>query len=198
RARSLARASGDPARMARSDGWHAGGIRPSIARKRTDHHSSTLKRLTTLTAGAVMQGPEEQAAHLFEQTMQRALRDGRTLIVTHPLPHLLSASDVLARRFDLARISIDALLIGTMRETALQAGADWNIVLQADRAARDSADWRRLNALIARAMSGVRQTLHEDSRPLLVENIGLLVRYRQLGLIQSLRDAAQEAERPAR
>jgi serine/threonine protein kinase len=162
------------------------------------HHSSTFRRYTTLTAHAESRGPEEQTAVLFEQTMQRALRDGRVLIVTHTVHRLLEASQELIRRFELVPISADKLLIDDMHESARQAGADWDVVLKADRAAQDSTDWRRLQALIARVLPKVRQALIEDERPLLIHNIGLLVRYGQLALLQSLRDAAMNASRPPR
>lgn len=180
-----------------ADGIVAGYAPPSRDSGLT-HHSSTLRRLTTLTTGLEQDGPEAQAARQFEATVARAVTNGRVLIVTHALPHLRHASAELARRFDLTRLSVDAVLIAGMRQVAQQAGADWGVVLKADRAARDSSDWRRLQALIARAVPALRQTLMDHPQPLLIENIGLLVRYGQLNLIQSLRDAAQQAQRPAR
>lgn len=184
--------------------WHEAadgipaGYAPPLRNSGLTHHASTLKRLTTLTAGMEQHGPEAMAARQFEQAMVRAIRDGRVLIVTHATQHLLRASRELARRFDLMPINIDALLISEMRSAAQLASADWGIVLKADRAARDSTDWRRLQALIARAVPKVRQRLLDDVRPLLIENIGLLVRYGHLGLIQSLRDAALQGPKPPR
>jgi len=180
-----------------SDGIPA-GYAPQPRSSGLTNHSNASKRFTTLTAGSEELGPEFESAERFEQTMSRAMSDGRVLIVTHEVQRLRVASDELMRRYGLARISVDAMLIGEMREAAMQAGADWGVVLKADRAATDSTDWRRLQALIARALPKVKQTILDDPRPLLLENIGLLVRYGQLGLIQSLRDAAQQSRKPAR
>jgi hypothetical protein len=174
------------------------GYAPPLRSSGHTLHSSTFKRFTTLTAHHDSRDPQDQPAVLFEQTLQRAVRDGRVLIVTHPMEHLLLASQALARRFQLEPVSIDQLLIEAMHTAARNAGAHWHVVLKADCAARDSTDWRRLQALIARALPEVRQQLHDDPRALLLQNIGLLVRYGQLGLIQSLRDAAQNARRPPR
>lgn len=184
--------------------WHeaeqglpAGYAPPSRGTGLTTQHTSTLRRSTT-SAEPVAVGPEAQTARQFEQTVSRAVSDGRVLIITCALPRLTFAGRELTRRFGLESVSLDALLTGAMREAARQAGADWRVVLSADRAARDSTEWRRLQALVARSLPMVRQHFHEASKPLLLEHIGLLVRYGQLGLIQSLRDEAQQAVRPAR
>ncbi|MGH8673525.1 MAG: hypothetical protein ACREVG_04370, partial [Burkholderiales bacterium] len=122
----------------------------------------------------------------------------RVLIVTCALSRAETAAKELAKRLALHSVSLDELLITAMREQAAQASADWRVVLQADRAARDSSDWRRLNALVQRALSPIRQSLLTDGEPLLIQHLGLIARYGQVGLVQSLRDAATGGERPAR
>ena len=69
---------------------------------------------------------------------------------------------------------------------------------QADAAAQSSADWRRLTTLVERAIPAVVEQLRDDPRPLLLQHLGLLVRYGQVDLIQRLRDAASTGQRPAR
>ena len=49
-----------------------------------------------------------------------------------------------------------------------------------------------------RAMPQVTQQLLADTRPLVIQHLGLLVRYGQIGLIQTLRDAAISSQMPAR
>lgn len=160
-------------------------------------HTSTLRRRTTGTHPDDP-GPEAQTAQRFEDTLRRALRDRRVLIVTCALSRVERAARELAPRFGLEPVSVDRLLIEAMRAGADRAGADWRVVLQADRAARDSADWRRLHALVQRALPEVRRHLLEHDRPLLVRHLGLLVRYGRVGLIQSLRDAVVSSAVPAR
>ena len=47
-------------------------------------------------------------------------------------------------------------------------------------------------------MPHVTQQLLADPRPLIVQHLGLLVRYGQIGLIQTLRDAAISSTMPTR
>ncbi len=159
-------------------------------------HTSTLRRRTTATlAGA--HGPEAQAAQRFDDNLRRSLSDGRVLIVTCALHRLEPAASQLAQTFGLERISMDRLMIEAMRAEAEAAGANWRVVLQADCAPADSADRRRLHALVQRAYPKVRERLRGEERPALVEHLGLLVRYGQVGFIQSLRDEAMSGS-PAR
>jgi hypothetical protein len=143
-------------------------------------------------------GPEALTAQRFEENLQRALRNRRVLIVTCALNRMEFAGDELVRRLGLEPISVDRLMIKAMQEQAVAAGAAWNVVLQADHAQRDSVDWRRLNALVQRAVPVVRQQLLELDQPLLIEHLGLLARYGHIGIIQSLRDAATASQTPAR
>ncbi|TVQ32904.1 MAG: hypothetical protein EA370_12155 [Wenzhouxiangella sp.] len=161
-------------------------------------HTRTSRRRTTAATLAGELGPEAQAAQRFENTLERALREKRVLIVNCDLPRLEQAASELARRTELDLVSMDQLLIETMRQQAQRAGADWRVVLQADQAKQDSADWRRLKALVQRAMPAVREKLFGDSRSLLIQHLGLLVRYGQTGIIQSLRDQADAGDKPAR
>lgn len=181
---------------AAEDGLPAGYAPPSRSTGLT-RHTSTLRRITTATLTEDL-GPEAQTAQRFEETLQRALRDRRVLIVTCALPRVEPATQELARRLGLTPVSLDQLLISAMRTQAAQAGADWHVVLKADRAARDSADWRRLNALVQRALPPIRQSLLSDARPLLIQHLGLAVRYGHVGLIQELRDGSTSSDKPAR
>ena len=52
--------------------------------------------------------------------------------------------------------------------------------------------------LIGFVLPGVLAALKDDARPLVVQHLGLLVRYGQEGLVQALRGAAQSGQRPAR
>jgi len=161
--------------------WHAAvdmlpaGYAPPSRGTGLTRHTSTLRRMTTATLTGDL-GSEAQSAQRFEDNLRRTLRDRRVLIVTCALPRVEFAARELVRRLGLHAVSVDRLLIDAMREQAAQAGADWRIVLQADRTARDSSDWRRLNALVQRAFPKVRQHLLEERQPLLIQHIGLLAR----------------------
>lgn len=161
-------------------------------------HTSTLRRLTTATHGNEADGPEAELAQRFDATIRRALDSGRVLLVTADFNRVDDAAFELCSQYGLATISIDRLLIDALKAQVSQVGADWRVVLQADSAVKSSADWRRLTTLVKRAMPDVLETLKGDPRPLLIQQLGLWVRYAEVGAIQALRDAAQSAPRPAR
>jgi hypothetical protein len=69
------------------------------------------------------------------------------------------------------------------------------VVVQADAASPESADWRRLQTLVRRAMPSVEQALFRADRPVLLVYPGLLARYDQIQLLEKLRDAcAQDSD----
>jgi len=180
-----------------SDNLPAGYAMP-VQSSGLTRHTSTLRRQSTASPGGDAGSPEAAQAQRFEETIRRALDNRRVLIVTSAMQHVERAALALSKYFALDAISFDRLLIDTLREQARGIGADWRVVVQADRAAHDSVDWRRLLSLVTRAMPQITAQLLADRRPLLVQHLGLLVRYGQIGLIQALRDAAVESTMPAR
>lgn len=160
--------------------------------------TSTLKRFTTAMHPGEEAGAASELAQRFDATVRRALADGRVLLVTAEMKFVERAAVELCHEHGLAAVSFDRLLIDALRSEAVRAHADWDVVLRADAAEHGSADWRRLNALVQRVTPQIMQTLMDDPRPLLVQHLGLLVRYAQVGVIQQLRDAAQGGTRPAR
>lgn len=178
------------------DGLPAGYAMPQRPSGAT-RHTSTLRRVTTAAHGNA-DSPEAREARAFDATVRRALGSGRVLLVSADLPWVEDAAPELCRQYALTALSLDRLLIDTLKAEAGRIGADWRVVLQADAAAHASADWRRLTTLVERAMPAIVDQLRDDPRPLLLQHPGLLVRYGQTGLIQTLRDAASAGQRPAR
>ena len=176
------------------DGLQAGFAPPSRGTGFTQH-STSRRRSTT---GHALDETEQQRLDAFMASVQRAKREGRVLILTCPLAHCELAIQRLGQEFALTPLSLDRLLIDAMRQQATKAKADWRVVLKADRAAMDAADWRNLQALVLRAMPSVRETVLNHPDPLLLQHAGLLVRYHQTGLIQELRNHAAGGARPAR
>ena len=160
--------------------------------------TSTLKRLTTALHPGEDSDPASERAQRFDTTVRRAMADGRVLLVTAEMKFVGRAASELCREYALTAVSLDRLLIDALRNEAARAHADWGVVLRADAAAHGSADWRRLNALVQRVMPNVTKILLDDPRALLVQHLGLLVRYAQVGVIQQLRDAAHARAHPAR
>lgn len=179
------------------EGLPAGYAMPAQGTGATGH-TSTLRRLTTAMHGTQADSPEAGQAQRFDATIRRAKETGRVLLVTAPLPRVEEAADELCSQYGLSAVSLDRLLINALKAQVSAIGADWRVVLQADAAGRSSPDARRLATLVQRAMPDVFAAISNDARPLVVQHLGLLVRYGQAGMIQSLRDAAQDGQRPAR
>lgn len=171
------------------DGKPAGYAPPSRGSGLTQH-TSTLKRLSTLTHFGDDISPEAEAASRFEARIQRAVEERRVLIVSCPHVHIERAAAELCQRLKLDAVSAEKRLIDAMHQVANGANVDWSVVLDADIATPDTRDWRNLNALVRQAMPTVREHLTSAPKPLLVQHLGLLARYQQLDLIQTLRDAA--------
>jgi hypothetical protein len=138
--------------------------------------------------------PAVEAAQAFAERLSTAITEQRFLVLTVAPRRLLDAEAAIVQRFPVTRISLEALLLREMKTVAEQAGARWDIVLQADAAAPQSADWRRLQTLVRRAMLAVEQTLFAAHTPVLLVYPGLLARYEQISLLEKLRDAC--AQRP--
>jgi hypothetical protein len=178
------------------DGMPAGYAMPQQASGAT-RHTSTLRRMTTALHGDA-DSPEAREARAFDATVRRALEAGRVLLVSAELARVEDAAPQLCREYGLTALSLDRLLIDALKAQADRIGADWHVVRQADAAAQSSADWRRLTTLVERAMPVLLAQLRDAPRPLLLQHPGMLVRYGQAGLVQTLRDAASASQRPAR
>ena len=176
------------------EGLPAGYAPPSRGTGLTQH--STSRRRSSV--GHVVDDSDRLSVDAFVASIQRARRERRVLILTCPLAQCELAAQRLAEEFALTPISLDRLLIDAMRLQATKAKADWRIVLKADCAAVDAADWRNLQALVLRAMPSVRETVITHPQPLLLQHAGLLVRYHQTSLIQELRNHAANGRHPAR
>jgi len=146
-------------------------------------------------------GPSDQAlaaAQAFEERLQKQLKTGGLLSLTTEPRLAARAEHELLHRFGpdsdtprpLQRLSIDALLLRSLREQATAANVNWSRVLAADAAEPDSRDWANLQRLVQRTLPTLRQALLQAAQPLLVVHAGLLARYGLMGLIVELEAAA--------
>jgi hypothetical protein len=132
--------------------------------------------------------PEIADARLFESKLQRAAADGTFLALTAPPKGLAPAEQELTRRFRVAVRNVDEILIRLMRQQAEAVKADWNVVLRADAAPRDSQDWRNLMILVSRVIPLLEQELLAAEGTALLVFPGLLARYGHLDVLERLRD----------
>ncbi len=133
--------------------------------------------------------PEVAVARQFEERLRRAVRDGAFLALTVPAAHHDAAREELCRRFPVQAVDFENLFLRALKEAAARENIDdWQMVLEADAAPRDSEDWRNLVRLIGRALPSVEQEVLAADRTVLIVYPGPLARYQRMDLLERLRD----------
>lgn len=177
----------------------AGYAMPEITSGLTRYTVSTFKRGSTLMHAVNPVSPEAQAALRFDEVIKRALADRRVLIVTCEMRYLERAAIALAQAHQLTSLSLEQLLIRALHaQAAVRKIPDWRIVLAADADKPDSRAWRQLNTLVQEAMPAMLAQLSQHPEPLLLRHLGLLIRYQQAGIVQTLRDSVRNAQGKSR
>lgn len=133
---------------------------------------------------------EVAEARQFEERLEYAARAGGFLALTVSSRFARHAESELMRRFDLERLSCDAMLLGTMKAQAAALGVEWQTVLAADATQSGSRDWTNLTRLVQRAVPEVRKQIMAKSKTVLLLHPGLLARYQLMQLLEDLRDNA--------
>jgi hypothetical protein len=80
------------------------------------------------------------------------------------------------------------LLFDALREEADELEIDWDTIQTADGTDRSSADWDNLLQLVARVAPKLADDLASRSDHLLVVHPGLIARYDQMAILETLRD----------
>ena len=159
----------------------------------TSYTRATSSASRVAEAGSAAWGDTEA----FDQRLRRALENRAFLALTVSPRRLADAECALASAFAIDPHSADELLIRHMKAAAREAGADWRIVLRADRGPRGRADWATLMRLVGhRALPRVSAELGAAPRPVLLMNLGLLARYDQMAFLDGLRDSAGRTDNP--
>jgi serine/threonine protein kinase len=177
--------------------WHAeanegrGGYMGPMAAPSSVTQGTDLQRYATrvvTTAPFETMPPEVADARQVEERLQRALKEGAFLALMVEPKHYLTAVEELCRRFPIEQIDMEALMLEALRDAAQQAKVSWDIVLQTD-AVPGQGDWDKLLLLVRRAMPAVEARLRASKKTMLLVYPGLLARYGQMGLLESLRDS---------
>ena len=127
---------------------------------------------------------DEPKARLLDRRLRRAEKEGAFLALTTPRKHYVEAEAALLSRFKLERCDLDAIFLTAMRDEAGKRGVQWDLVLKADAAKPDSADWRKLMILLDHCLPAVEAELvrpHDSTRLLI--HAGLLARYGRIPLL---------------
>jgi hypothetical protein len=161
-------------------------------------HESSLTRLGTAVATPrphPVADPDVVEARAFEARLRSAQRDGGMLaLMTYPA-NLTAASQELTR-LGVTPIDLDALLIRQLHATADHFEVRWDLVLRSDSADRSSEDWINLNRLVKQAIPSAEEEIVKSGGTVLLKNLGLLVRYGQLGLLERLRKRVMDTQAP--
>ncbi|MBA4158987.1 MAG: BREX system serine/threonine kinase PglW, partial [Gemmatimonadetes bacterium] len=157
--------------------------------------STTSSRQTTGSQGG-QQTPETEEAWAVERRLLAAAAGRRFLALTVAPRHLLRAEAEILRRFPVERVNLESLLLREMRSVAEGLGARWEVVLRADAAGRESRDWRNLQRVVEKAIPALERALLARETPALLLYPGLLARYGQLALFETLRQACERGTAP--
>jgi serine/threonine protein kinase len=151
--------------------------------------TDTTRRYPTMTAFADVPviTPEVADARAFEERLQRAEREGAFLALLVNPKHYQRAMDELEKRFPIQRMDLEGLVLDALKDEAQKAGANWDLVLQAD-ATRGQGDWDKLLLLVRRAIPRVEKALLSAEKTVLLIYPGLIARYGQMDLLERLRD----------
>lgn len=159
--------------------------------ERISHYSSETisTRLVTRTSPAQVASvvaPEIADAKDIEDKLQYAAKNGTYLVISVPPGLEAKTREELGSRFPVEICDLDALFISSMKKQAKAAGANWNIVLQADGAASDSPDWKNLQMLVERCLPDISKELRSPDRTKLLIHPGLLARYDRMDVLGDL------------
>lgn len=150
---------------------------------------SVTQRLVTRTGPATLADvvqPEVAEALAIEEKLKYAARNGAYLVISAPPGFEAKARLELERRFPVEICDLDAVFLEGMKQQAQSAGADWNIVLRADGAPHDSADWKNLQMLVERCLPSIAEGLRSPDRTKLIVHPGLLARYDRMNVLADL------------
>jgi hypothetical protein len=154
----------------------------------TSGSSMPKRRTTAISTRKGEMTPEKADARQFHERLSHAYSDGGFLVLTVRPSRMRACEDELGRRFRLERVSFDDLLLEALRQEADALEIDWKTIEQADGADRSSQDWHNLMHLVARVAPKVTADLCNRTKHLLMVHPGLLSRYDQMAILETLRD----------
>ena len=131
--------------------------------------------------------PRIAAARVLEEKLQYSAREGAFLVLSIDGKYLQRAWEEL-QRFKVTPCNLDALFLDSLKRRAEARKAKWEVVLRADAADHQSADWRNLQRLVDECLPEIEQELRKPDGTRLIANPGLLARYDRMDLIARLAD----------
>lgn len=163
-------------------------FRRRAARAVTSGSSIGPRHTTTTNPRHVQVTPDVAEARQFEERLLHAYADGGFLALTVKPSRMRRCEDELVRRFPLQRVSFDELLLDALRDEAEALEIDWSTVEGADGTDPSGPDWKNLLLLIGRVAPRITSDLLNRPTHLLLVHPGLVARYDQMSVLETLRD----------
>jgi hypothetical protein len=139
--------------------------------------------------------PDVAEARQFEDRLRYAEQHGSFLALTAKPNLYQRVREELTARFKTRPLDLERVFLDALRKAAGDVGADWNVVVNADAAPPQSADWRNLNHLIAsKVISQVEQVLIQGDKTVLAYHLNWLQRYGQVVMLTRLHQAVQDGQ----
>jgi hypothetical protein len=148
------------------------------------------------TAPAQEATPDVLDARALEEKIAHAAHTGAFLALTVEPRRASDAEAELLRRFPRDVVSLERLMLRAMRAEATARHVLWPKALAADAASRDSADFKNLLRLAARAVPRVRDEVLALRAPALLTRPGLLARYDLIDVLDGLAQSSGTAGGP--
>jgi hypothetical protein len=171
--------------------WDAEGRkyrRREVAIHTTSGSSIPKRHSTAHTARHIEVTPDVAEARQFEERLGHAYADGGFLVLTVRPSRMRPCEAELLRRFKLHKVSFDDLLFDALRAEAEELEIDWTIIEQADGMDRSGTDWKNLIHLVGRVAPKIVADLSNRKEHLLLVHPGLIARYDQMAILETLRD----------
>lgn len=169
-------------------------VRPG-ERRLTEHTSLTsVSSLPTLPTAQRALDPGYIAVDEFEERL-RITRDRRTLkVLGVRADYAASAALALTHTLGVRRVSLDEALSAAIHAIVQEQEVDLDVLYAADQLGPGGDDWPELRNVAQQAAERVAAELFPAPEPLLLVQPGLLARYRLLGFLRRLVDAARDPQ----
>lgn len=149
---------------------------------------TTFSRSATGGTRYATQAEADIDADELDRRLERLVRDGGFLAATVEPRRLDRAASRLAARLGAPLLDLDAELVAAMRRAAAAAGAEWDVLVDADAQPHADPRFRALERLVGRAVDDVDQRVRGAGEVVVVNDAGLLARYGRLDLVERWRD----------
>jgi len=137
---------------------------------------------------------DKAEARIFDKKLRVAEKNGAFLVLSVTPRNMVQALDSIKDCYELEHIDFDELFIPILKDEAKKKRIKWEVILNADSAAKDSRDWSNLQKIVGMCMPRIEEKLSKCDKTILLTSMGLLARYDQMMLLEKLRDKAGAKE----